>query len=309
LASHKGRSKFGNCGPIDMIDRKGLIGPIRLSATGVPPPALPDGKVQGWWKAHPPIDTLVNPALETSGSNWHDFGFSSGLGNYTAGRGRGLLRENFACYRTFLPALPGPDRMLHFGFSYDKATVYLNGQKLYEQAVPGVPFDVPLDAAWKAGGPNLLALIVETDRRQNTVGLASLSSGTQPPAVKGWKNRGNLTGFQATLLKWDMVPKKAPGVPTYYRTHFSIPQHYYENATPILRFSVKGLSRGFIWLNGHNLGRFPETTSVDGLYLPECWIKKYENDLVVFDEEGALLNDVRLYVEVIASRRVYQAEK
>ena len=127
--------------------------------------------------------------------------------------------------------------------------------------------------------------------------------------MKGWKIRGNITDFQAESLKWDSVPKKAPGVPSYYRTHFSVPPGYYENATPILRFSVKGLSRGFVWLNGHNLGRFPETTNVDGLYLPECWIKKGGNDLVVFDEEGAPLSDVRLYVETIASRRVYQVQK
>jgi len=75
LASHKGRSKFGNCGPIDLIDRKGLIGPIRLSNADTPPSALPDGKFRAYWEKYPSIDTLVDPALDTSDPKWRDFGF------------------------------------------------------------------------------------------------------------------------------------------------------------------------------------------------------------------------------------------
>ena len=71
-----------------------------------------------------------------------------------------------------------------------------------------------------------------------------------------------------------------------------------ENATPILRRSAKGMSRGFAWLNGHNLGRYPERIQVDGLYLPECSLTPGPNDLTVLDEEGNPIAPEKLYVEL-----------
>ena len=64
------------------------------------------------------------------------------------------------------------------------------------------------------------------------------------------------------------------------------------------------MSRGFVWLNGHNLGRYPDREPVDGLYLPECWLKNGVNSLVVFDEEGNAPSGVKLVVEAEASRTI-----
>ena len=307
LTSHSGRDKFADtCGPIELLDRKGLVGPIRLSATDTSPVALAPGKVQGYWKEHPPVETLIDPNLDTSSPKWMKLIFDRGPGYYSAAFGNTILREYFVCYRTLLPDVPGPNRNLHFGFAYDKLTAYLNGQKLGENLEPGVPFDFSLDKAWKEGGPNLLVLLIDSKPHPfNTAGLISLNSGDPAPIVTGWKMRGDVTDFNAPTLKWDKALVTAPGVPTYYRTAFTLPADYYKNATPILRFSVKGLSRGFVWLNGHNIGRYPETTDVDGLYLPECWMKQGTNNLFVLDEEGALLTPAaHPYVETIASRRV-----
>ncbi len=59
-----------------------------------------------------------------------------------------------------------------------------------------------------------------------------------------------------------------------------------------------------MWLNGHNLGRYPERIRVGGLYLPECWLVHGRNTLTVFDEAGNAPARVRLYVETAASREV-----
>ena len=59
-----------------------------------------------------------------------------------------------------------------------------------------------------------------------------------------------------------------------------------------------------MWLNGHNLGRYPEKIKAPGIYLPECWLKEGENTLLVFDEEGAAASPVKLEVETAASREV-----
>ena len=67
---------------------------------------------------------------------------------------------------------------------------------------------------------------------------------------------------------------------------------------------TKSLSRGTAWLNGHNLGRYPEKIRCPGMYLPECWLKDGENTLVIFDETGASPHDVKLEIEKAASREV-----
>ena len=67
-----------------------------------------------------------------------------------------------------------------------------------------------------------------------------------------------------------------------------------QDVAHILGVARQGMSRGFVWLNGHNLGRCPERVPVNGLYLPECWLKPDGNTLILFDEEGASPSEVKL---------------
>jgi beta-galactosidase len=60
-----------------------------------------------------------------------------------------------------------------------------------------------------------------------------------------------------------------------------------------------------VWLNGHNLGRYPEKVPVDGEYLPECWLNPGQNTLIVFDEDGNLPTQTHLRIEEAASRTIY----
>ena len=52
-----------------------------------------------------------------------------------------------------------------------------------------------------------------------------------------------------------------------------------------------GLKAGHVWLNGHNLGESPQTYP---LYMPECWLKDGDNDLVVFDLYGSKPDQLKL---------------
>ena len=78
---------------------------------------------------------------------------------------------------------------------------------------------------------------------------------------------------------------------------------------PILRVSTSSLSRGFVWLNGRCLGRYPEKSPVDGIYLPESLLRTGPNNLVIFDEDGNSPSGVKIIVEDAASRsgRVLEA--
>jgi beta-galactosidase len=46
------------------------------------------------------------------------------------------------------------------------------------------------------------------------------------------------------------------------------------------------LAKGFVWINGHPLGRFWGVGPQKALYLPGPWLKAGANELVVFDLSG-----------------------
>jgi beta-galactosidase len=59
---------------------------------------------------------------------------------------------------------------------------------------------------------------------------------------------------------------------------------------------MRGLSKGVVWVNGHNLGRFWRIGPQQTLCLPGAWLKKGRNEVVVFDldeESQASLEGLR----------------
>jgi beta-galactosidase len=67
---------------------------------------------------------------------------------------------------------------------------------------------------------------------------------------------------------------------------------------------MRGLSKGVVWVNGHNLGRFWKIGPQQTLYVPGTWLRKGRNKVIVFDLEGSsqpslqglrepILNDLR----------------
>ncbi len=41
--------------------------------------------------------------------------------------------------------------------------------------------------------------------------------------------------------------------------------------------------KGFVWVNGHNLGRYWDTGPQRHLYCPASWLKKGKNEVLVMD--------------------------
>jgi len=41
--------------------------------------------------------------------------------------------------------------------------------------------------------------------------------------------------------------------------------------------------KGFVWVNGHNLGRYWEIGPQTRLYCPASWLRNGENEIIVFD--------------------------
>lgn len=119
--------------------------------------------------------------------------------------------------------------------------------------------------------------------------------------VKLYQSTGAVTGRgQWSFRRWEVpardafgampAPSKAmPSQPAWYRAEFKV-----GSASVPLFLEPRGMSKGQIYLNGHNVGRYFVATR-DGkavgpqqqYYLPEPWLRVDEaNDLLLFDEHG-----------------------
>lgn len=115
-----------------------------------------------------------------------------------------------------------------------------------------------------------------------------------------WKFRGGIEGLDETAVigrvkNWDEFlakPWSNEGVPaansnTLWRTTFEYQPTHWETVGLI----TTGLKAGDVWLNGHNLGECPQQVP---LYMPEAWLKKGSNDLVILDIWGSNPEQVKL---------------
>ncbi len=294
LAAHYGRPKeFGYMGPVDALDAKGLRGPVMLDTGKEAKSAITTWRLQ----ANADADHLA-PPTDTAGAGWTDG---------TTGPDIFHGRRGFAWYTATLPAIDGAHHRIHFENVDDNATVFLNGKQVGNHQGWGQPFDALLDPAWNTAGPNTLAVLVEnTDGGGGVQGAATLQevNAGDEIAVTGWKMQGGIAEPK-TLAGWKPgAAASTSGAPAYFRAAFTAAPPAVTGPHPILRVTTTGLSRGFIWLNGHNLGRYPEKLPVNGLYLPEPWLNAGSNELVIFDEEGHSPAGVTLTVEQAASRFV-----
>ena len=108
---------------------------------------------------------------------------------------------------------------------------------------------------------------------------------------KGITDRVTLNGM--TLMNWDIylmpmdepyvqsvtrttsLPENMPG--TYFSGNFNI------NTPGDTYFDLSGYSKGMVYVNGHNLGRYWNIGPQQKLYCPAPWLKKGDNEIIVFD--------------------------
>lgn len=126
--------------------------------------------------------------------------------------------------------------------------------------------------------------------------------------LAGWAMRGGVESDLKAIKKWGPL-EDSHGAPAFYQSTFAATPPGALGAHPILRVNYQGLTRGTLWINGHNLGRYPEKIKIDSLYIPECWLKSGQNVLTIFDETGANPSQVGLVMETAAGREVILASE
>jgi beta-galactosidase len=94
-----------------------------------------------------------------------------------------------------------------------------------------------------------------------------------------------LTGWQIfSLPMLDPVSlhfaKAGASGPAFYRGHFTLKD------VGDTFLDTRGLGKGVVWVNGHNLGRFWNAGPQQTLYLPGVWLRKGRNEVIAFALKG-----------------------
>ncbi|MFN8480769.1 MAG: beta-galactosidase [Kouleothrix sp.] len=122
--------------------------------------------------------------------------------------------------------------------------------------------------------------------------------------------------WQASLLEyaaegaldaaWSFQPGVTPAPegtapdagPVFHRAHFS-----YDAATHgagPFKLYLPGMRKGQIWLNGQNVGRYWQIGPQEAYKLPVSWLQA-ENELLLFDEEGATPENVWIGIDALGA--------
>ncbi|MCH3981833.1 MAG: beta-galactosidase [Prevotella sp.] len=164
----------------------------------------------------------------------------------------------------------------------DYGIVYVNGEKVGElnrltgkdSLEVNVPFNGTLDILVEnCGRINYGARITE-----NLKGI------TQPITIEGNEITGNWQMYQ---LPMDKMPdtKTLPvgyqaGKPVLYSGNFTV------NQVGDTFLDMEKWGKGIVFVNGINLGRYWKVGPQQTLYLPGCFLKKGENDIVIFEQQN-----------------------
>ncbi|GGA91877.1 GH92 family glycosyl hydrolase [Puia dinghuensis] len=292
FTAHDGRDKLaGFLGSMEDADPKGLGGEVRLER-GAPS----GGMLAGWrfLRAAGPGDVRV-PLEDATG--WSD---------YKIGDDAFDRKEGFGWFGVVLPEPPAGANsgVLDFRSTDENATIFLNGHMLLRHEGWNIPFRVNLDRLDTLQRPLVLTVFIENYSNEGGIDRpvrVHYFSGSQE--ITGWRMRGGIAE-PGEIVDWLPLDSGQPGVPCYYRSEFRVPRYGERGEHPIFRVHVDGLGHGSVWVNGHNLGRYPEKTPAPGLYIPECWLKAGANELVIYDEDGRRPDSVTVRKETVAGRRL-----
>jgi beta-galactosidase len=294
FTAHDGRDKLAAyIGAITDVDKKGLSGEVLLKQGG---PFI--STINNWYfiKADKVADVKSNvPAFDTL--SWKKYKIGDDVFN---------KQEGFGWFQTTIPAQEGNPSKLTINFrSVDEdATVFINGKQVVQHKGWNSPFEVEVNDTATLKKPIVLTLFIENYSNEGgidqPVKINSIGDGM---IINNWKMFGG-PGNPDAVDGWNkLAPKTSFSGPQFFRSQFTVLQPKGKHL--IWRVHTDGLSYGSVWVNGHNLGRYPEKVGNIGMYIPECWLKAGVNKVVIYDENGNRPDKVSIRSEKEAGRVTY----
>ena len=187
-------------------------------------------------------------------------------------------------YRTSAPE--AGKQTLAVGRLMDYATVFVDGKRVgaMDRRLNQRSIDLDIPAAGAT-----IELLVEDISRVNF-------GGAMPDERKGLEGPVTLGGKPLAGWTFTQYPLAAPPAAGYTPGPKGVPAFYggtLKVAAPGDTFlDLRPWNKGFVWVNGHNLGRFWNVGPQGTLYLPGAWLKKGANRVVVYDEGPTVADPV-----------------
>lgn len=98
--------------------------------------------------------------------------------------------------------------------------------------------------------------------------------------LKGWEVFSIPVDYDFTKNKAYKKQANTAGHPAYYRGTFTL------DKTGDTFLDMSKWSKGMVWVNGYAIGRYWHIGPQQALYVPGCWLKRGENEVIVLDMAG-----------------------
>lgn len=188
-------------------------------------------------------------------------------------------------YRTVLKE--NVSGVLHIDEVHDWAQVFADGKLLGRLDRRKGEFELKLPLTLKKG--TRLDILVEAMGRVNfdksihdrkgITDKVEVISGGKATELKNWSVY-NLPPFYEFVSSKNYKKGTSVDGPAYYRATFNLEK------TGDTFFNMSTWGKGMVWVNGHALGRFWEIGPQQTLFMPGCWLKEGENEIIVLDLKG-----------------------
>ncbi len=172
----------------------------------------------------------------------------------------------------------------------DYATVFVNGKKVgtlnrmdknFELDVK-IPFNSTLDILVE----NMGRINYGSELPHNKKGII------EPVYINDYEITGNWQMFKLPMSEQPELDKDVNSsksdLPTLYNGIFKVKK------VGDAYLDMTQWGKGIVFINGHNLGRYWSVGPQQTLYLPGCWLKKGQNEIVIFDQENP---ELKTYLE------------
>ena len=181
------------------------------------------------------------------------------------------------------PDLTGGKMILNFRRIDDLGWVFVNGEKIGETVdwARAYSFDATKQLR---PGRNVIAVVVKNNDGPGGLGAPSLDRASNmtavplevfgsPAGVEGqwWQPDFNDTLWTSVAIGQSPDSVRDDSMLNWYRMDFELPASNPAMWVP-WQVRLRARGNGFIYLNGHALGRYWEAGPQHDFFLPECWL-------------------------------------
>ena len=219
-------------------------------------------------------------------------------------------------YRTTLPASK-EEQTLIITEAHDWAQVFLNGKKLATLSrlkgegtviLPPMKEESRLDILVEAMGRMNFGKGIY-DWKGITEKVELQSNDGNITSLKDWQVYNIPVDYSFAQNKKYEKRDNTEKYPAYYRGTFTL------DKVGDTFLNMMNWSKGMVWINGHAVGRYWEIGPQQTLYVPGCWLKEGDNEVVILDMAGPvkaetegleqpILDNLRVHGAAYAHRKV-----